>query len=78
MGRPEMLNAAQTKHIGVLSRRYGGLRAWKILNAPLRHKDSSLRNLDLFPKGTKISKPTLYKYARRAGTEFVLGRRSAA
>jgi hypothetical protein len=75
LGRPEKFNKAQTKEIGRLSKLYGGLGAHEILNADLRSKKSKLRNLELFPSGTEVSKPTVYKYGHAAGTSYKLGRR---
>jgi hypothetical protein len=76
-GRPEKFTKGQGREIGRLGRKYGGLRAHAILNADIRSLESKLRNLQLFPSGTEVSLPTVYKYADRAGCEFKRGRRIA-
>jgi len=77
MGRPAKFNKSQTKEIGRLNKLFGGQKTHEILNADLRSKLAKLRNLELFPSGTEVSLPTVYKYGHMAGTEYKLGRRFA-
>lgn len=77
MGRPQMFNGRQRRHVATLVRKHGLTGALKVLSASPGTAEAKERSDALFPEPVSPTLPTLSRYAAEYGVEVKRGRRPA-